>query len=242
MEYQDVLAEVGAGSAHPGGMHSTKLWMHLISLQPTDRVLEVGCGTGRTLLELQRRFGCSVTGVDIRKSMIQKARRRAKEMKQTARFETADAESLPFRDSEFDFVVSESVHVFCNPALSLKEAHRVLSPGGKMVNVEMVVMEPVTESWRAGVASTYGVKQVPDLSGWKRLYFAAGFSSVKTLAMRRVVPDEAMIAEQQDPDPMDLSSKGAYRKAEVLSTLEANAKWLERNHHCMGYAIFALEA
>ncbi len=242
MDYQDVLAEVGAGSAHPGGMQSTRIWMKSLNIGPMSRVLEVGCGTGRTLLELERKFGCSVTGVDIRSVMVEKARRRAKEMGQTARFIKANVEALPFPDGEFDLIVSESVHVFCDPDVSLSECRRVLCAGGQMVDVEMVVLEPVTEAWRRDVQNTYGVRQVPDLAGWKQLYSGAGFHNVQTLTMRRVVPDQAMVAEQQDPDPIDLSSKGAYQKTQVLSTLEANAKWLERNHHSMGYAIFLLEA
>lgn len=237
MDYQDVLAEVGAGSAHPGGMNSTETWLKEIKLSTADRVLEVGCGTGRTLLELQRRFGCDVTGVDVRPAMIKKAKQRAKAALQPAKFMTGNAETLHLPDDQFDLVVTESVNVFCDPARSLAEFHRVLRPGGTYVDVEMLVTEPVTPTWRETVKEAYGAVVVPDLVGWKAHYKRAGFDEIRVLAMHRVVPDEAMISDQQYPD-MDLTSPGAYRNPNVLSILEMNAKWLDRNHHSMGYGIF----
>ncbi|MDQ0188464.1 class I SAM-dependent methyltransferase [Alicyclobacillus cycloheptanicus] len=238
MDYQDVLAEVGAGSAHPGGMASTELWLQHVSLSPSDCVLEIGCGTGRTLVEVQRRFGCQVTGVDIRPAMIRKAKQRAKLLSIPAKFLVGNAESLRFPSGVFDVVITESVNVFCDPEKSISEVYRVLKPGGHYVDVEMLVTEPVTEAWRETVAEAYGVRQVPDLGGWRTSYRKAGFEDIRVLAMRRVIPDEAMIAEQKYPDPVDLSSKGAYRNPLVLSILEMNAKWLDRNHHALGYGIF----
>lgn len=238
MDYQDMLAQVGAGSAHPGGMGTTEQWLAHVDLQPGDHVLEVGCGTGRTLLEVKRRFDCDVTGVDVRPMMVAKAKQRALAMGQHARFVVGNAQALQFASNTFDLVITESVHVFCDSAISLAECCRVLKPGGRLVDVEMVVMEPVTDDWREGVKTTYGATSVPDLAGWKRLYAGAGFTATRTLSMRRVVPDEAMISEQRYPDPVDLSSRGTYHNPQVLSVLELNAKWLEHNHHALGYAVF----
>jgi len=72
----------------------------VLGLQPGERVLDVGCGTGRHAHEMARR-GLVVHGVDISERFIEVAREDAPP---GATFERADARSLAFRD-EFDAVV-----------------------------------------------------------------------------------------------------------------------------------------
>lgn len=74
--------------------------MNVLALEPGERVLDVGCGTGRHAHELARR-GLVVHGVDISERFIEVAREDAP---RGATFERADARSLAYRD-EFDAVV-----------------------------------------------------------------------------------------------------------------------------------------
>ncbi|MCL6548806.1 MAG: class I SAM-dependent methyltransferase [Alicyclobacillus sp.] len=238
MDYQDVLAAVGAGGAHPGGMDATYRWLEEISWSPSMRVLEVGCGTGRTLLEIQRRFGCQVTGVDIRREMIRKAKLRAKQTGCPARWVIASAERLPLPDASFDLVFTESVNVFCRAEAALREYYRVLCPGGVYVDVEMLLLSPVSEEWKETVRRLYGAVEVPDLAGWRRLFRGAGFSEVRVLMTRAVRPEDAMTADQAHPDPVNLATPGAYRDTRVLEVLEANARWMETHHRPLGYGVF----
>ena len=71
----------------------------VLGLTPGQRVLDVGCGTGRHAIELARR-GIDVHGVDISQRFIDIARSRSS----AATFERSDARSLPF-DREFDAVI-----------------------------------------------------------------------------------------------------------------------------------------
>lgn len=73
----------------------------MLGMRPGQRVLDVGCGTGRHSLALAER-GFDVVGVDVSRTFIEIAARRAPE---NARFEVADAADLPF-DAEFDAVIS----------------------------------------------------------------------------------------------------------------------------------------
>jgi len=236
MDYQDVLAAVGAGSAHPGGLQSTELWMRELTLTPATEVLDIGCGTGRTLLNLNHRYGCSITGVDIRQAMLAKARLRAKRNRQIANWRLGSAERLPFRDSQFDVVVAESVNVFTNPERSIAEAYRVLRFAGSYVNVEMFLAAPVNEDWFQTLTNVYGVQHLPDLAGWKRYYRNAGFSNIRVLMTRPVQPYQAWSDQQVQPDD-NLSSPGVFQSAEVSKILAANAKWLEDNARFVGYVI-----
>jgi len=89
-------------------------------------VLEIASGTGHLAAEAVAR-GASVVGVDVASSMVALARERVP----GATFREADAEALPFQDEHFDSVLCcfGLLH-FARPAQALREAARVLKPGG----------------------------------------------------------------------------------------------------------------
>ncbi|MFH1559951.1 MAG: class I SAM-dependent methyltransferase [Chloroflexota bacterium] len=93
--------------------------------------LEVGCGTGGSVLALSRRFG-EVVGVDAALEELVLARKRLEEQGvTTASLVCASAESLPFDESSFDFCNSICVieHVGDQRA-TIQETYRVLKPNG----------------------------------------------------------------------------------------------------------------
>lgn len=237
MDYQDVLANVGAASAHPGGYESTEFWMNQLSLQPSAKVLDVGCGTGRTALEMNKRFGCDVTGLDIRPAMLKKARKRAEMSGQRITWRLGSAERMPFADNQFNLVVGESVNVFTDAKKSTREAYRVLAPRGTYVNVEMFLLAPVDSGWFKELRRVYGVVKLPDLAGWKALYQRAGFNEVAVASSRPVRPE--LVFQQQNPyQNDDLTSPQAFQNPAVVNVLSANSKWLEENSRFIGYSIF----
>ena len=100
------------------------------------RILDIGCGPG-TLAKRLTEDGASVTGVDPGEAALGKAR----EAVPAARFEAASAEALPFPDAHFDgAVMFNALHHVPDPAAALREAARILVPGGTLV-----VVEPLAE-------------------------------------------------------------------------------------------------
>jgi SAM-dependent methyltransferase len=89
-------------------------------------VLEVAFGTGHLAAEALAR-GATVVGVDVAPAMVALARQRVS----GASFHEGDAEALPFNDGKFDAVICcfGLLH-FAEPARALREAARVLKPGG----------------------------------------------------------------------------------------------------------------
>src|SRR5579864_1450995 len=71
---------------------------------PGAHFLDVACGSGQLAL-IAAREGLQVTGVDIARNLVERARERAQAEGLPARFEEADAEALPFEDASFDIVV-----------------------------------------------------------------------------------------------------------------------------------------
>src|SRR5262249_32824794 len=92
-----------------------------------QNVLDLCCGQGNVAEALAAR-GCKVTGVDFSAPMLEFARRRLSD----AVFFEADAQGLPFRDAEFDLVVSKvGVCHVPDQRRALAEAKRVLRQSGR---------------------------------------------------------------------------------------------------------------
>lgn len=111
---------------------TTRETMARLGLHPTDRLLDVGCGTGTLLDRLSRSHPpAQLYGVDPAPEMLAVARRRL-----PAAVDLCEgvAERLPFKDGPFDVVVSCNMfHYIRQPLAALREMNRVLRPGGRLV-------------------------------------------------------------------------------------------------------------
>lgn len=104
-------------------------------LRPADRVLDVGCGTGRTTRDAARRaVEGSAVGVDLSSAMLEVARRRAAgEGLTNVRFVQADAQ-VAHLGGDFDVAVSRTgAMFFADPVAALANVGRALVPGGRLV-------------------------------------------------------------------------------------------------------------
>jgi len=101
-----------------------------LGVTPGTRLLDVGCGAGQIAL-IAARAGAQVIGCDISTNWLEKARDRAAAEGLEITFEEADAESLPYKDAQFDAVVSLLGAMFApRPDRVAAELTRVCRPGG----------------------------------------------------------------------------------------------------------------
>lgn len=116
--------------------------LSLLGLEESDRVLDLGCGTGvltRMIAdELDIEAGGISIGIDAAAKMIKVAKK--KRGNETCRFEVVAAENLPYEDGSVDAVVSSLF--FHHVPLDLKEkalseAFRVLRPRGRLIIADM---------------------------------------------------------------------------------------------------------
>jgi len=96
-----------------------------------QRVLDVACGTGVVAVTAAMHAGARVTAADLTPELLEVARENARVGGVEIDFHEADVEKLPFKDAEFDVVLSQFGHMFApRPAVAVGEMLRVLKPGG----------------------------------------------------------------------------------------------------------------
>lgn len=118
------------------------------AVEPDDRALDVGCGNGRTTIDVARRARAGTAlGVDLSAPMLQVSRARAAAAGlANASFLRADAQVHPFEPGGADLVVSRTGTMFFGdmPAAFANLA-RALRPGGRLVM--LVWQEPARNEW-----------------------------------------------------------------------------------------------
>jgi SAM-dependent methyltransferase len=121
-----------------------------------ERVLDVGCGSGRTTREAGWAAG-SAFGVDVSDAAVERAREIARaEGLRNVTFERADAQVHPFPPEQFDLVISRfGTMFFDDPVAAFGNIRRALRPGGRLV---MLV-------WQAGDRNEWNVAIHQALAG-----------------------------------------------------------------------------
>ena len=114
---------------HPGRLQA----IQRMNIQPGERVLEVGVGTGINLSLYPKQ--ATVTGIDFSSSMLEKARERAaRKGLRSMRLLQMDAADLKFADDSFDIVYAPYlISVVPDPVKVAQEMRRVCRPGGRII-------------------------------------------------------------------------------------------------------------
>ena len=137
----DLMSDAGEHKAREQGEQT-------LNVQSGENVLEIGFGTGNTLLHLAEAVGESgrVSGIDVSTGMLEVATRKveSKSLADRVDLSVGDARQLPYKDDSFDAVfASFTLELFSLndiPAV-LAEVARVLKPGGRLGVVSMATVQ-----------------------------------------------------------------------------------------------------
>ena len=168
-------------------------WRHRLiadgsKLEPGTRLLEIGCGVGAVLAVLGQEFpGVRLLGVDVEPAQLDFAREHLERAGVEATLRQGDALALPFEDASFDHVwMMWLLEHIPNAPAEVREARRVLVPGGVITAIEVdystchaepstPAMDALFRAMVAGMAASGWSDAGTRLPGWLR---EAGFRDI----------------------------------------------------------------
>jgi len=157
------------------------------------KVLDIGSGSGETVLTIAERVGPTgkAVGIDFSSEGIALAREKAKKrsLEKIAEFHQANALELPFPDNSFDAVLSECVVCLIQDKQSaLNEKVRVLKLGGRVIMHDVVTWAPMPEAMRQDQGLYCGcVGGAVSLNEYVEMMRKAGLTDIKTVDFTRDV-------------------------------------------------------
>ena len=133
----DIMNDVMSGGIH-------RIWkeamMDWLAPRPGQHLLDVAGGTGDVSFKFLKRAGHGhATVLDLTEPMLVEGRKRAEadKMADSLSWVTGDAMALPFKNNTFDvYTISFGIRNVTRPIEALREAYRVLKPGGRLMVLE----------------------------------------------------------------------------------------------------------
>jgi len=199
-KFGEAASDYAASTVHAVGPSLARL-TQLVETKPTWRVLDIATGAGHTALAFAPNVA-KVTASDITPEMLQQARKLAKE-RGLGNVVTAQAQAgdLPFPDTSYHLVACRlAAHHFPNPKAFVREAARVLIPGGRFALVDNVSPDD------AGLAEAYNAfEKLRDpshgrclgLQEWTDLIENAGLTPVVTEVLDQDIPFDPWVARMR---------------------------------------------
>ena len=212
-----VLASLGCGNPTA-----------LIDLREGETVLDLGSGGGIDVLLSARRVGPSgfAYGLDMTDEMLALAQEnKAKAGATNVAFLKGRIEDIPLPAHAVDVVISNCViNLAADKSQVLREAFRVLKPGGRFSVSDVVADGPVPDALRQNMEAWVGcLAGALDVDEYKRLLADAGFADVSVTITRRYTVAEAGLDTGTLPDGWE-AGDGKLASAFVRATKPATAQ------------------
>lgn len=199
------LAKLGKTTLRPGGIDATAWLIEQANIKSDTKILEVACNMGRTMIQLSKKFGCKITGVDLDKDALKKAEANIKKnhLEDKLTLIHGDALALPFEDASFDIVVNEAMLTMLigdKKDKALKEYFRVLKPGGLLLthDVALRTSDPAKQKeLRSALSKAINVSVEPlDAAGWEALFRKNGFTVMQKCGEMTLMSPRGMIRDE----------------------------------------------
>ncbi len=204
----------------------------LAQLKPGEHVLDLGSGGGIDVLLSAKRVGPTgkAYGLDMTDDMLALARENQRKAGvENVEFLKGEIENIPLPENSVDVVISNCViNLSADKTRVLREAFRVLRPGGRFAVSDVVVRGPVPADIRRSVELWVGcVAGALDESDYRAKLAAAGFADVEIEPTRVYTIDDArqfLVAQGVDVDAIAPQVEGKFASAFIRARKPALQK------------------
>jgi ubiquinone/menaquinone biosynthesis C-methylase UbiE len=166
---------------HYGGLAAVDALARLAGIDARARVLDLCAGLAGPARFLASRRGCRVVAVELNAGRAAGAARltRLVRLHRRVRVVRGDATALPLASGRFDACVSQEalLHI-TDKAAVLREAHRVLAPGGRLAFTDWLARPALGDGERRRLHDWMAATTLQTLDGYRTLLGAAGFRMV----------------------------------------------------------------
>jgi ubiquinone/menaquinone biosynthesis C-methylase UbiE len=169
-------------------------------LHKDQRILDVGCGYGRTAVPLLKK-GYDIYGIDLSKKYVTELKRGLSSRSLKSKFRVADMCSLPFGDAAFDIVlclwsVLDELLFRKDQVRAVEEMQRVLKKGGSAFIEGHLYMEPTQEQIRNGDMRGYQKRIMRyDMGGVDYYHYNHDEESLRKILVRAGIKKFSILEE-----------------------------------------------
>ncbi len=227
---------------HSGGAEATDVLAQKLGLKKGMVVCDIASALGAPARHLVTKYGVTVKGVDATKTMLQKARERTKAAKldHAIEFFEGNAMDLPFKKDSFDVAWGQEAWCYVSDKdRLLKEAYRVLKPGGMIGFTDWIITGKITPQELDPLYDSMCFPYMETFQGYQELLKKNGFKVIEAIDntapfAKHFDQYHEMVTVKMRPDILKGFGQDLYSFAENLVTI-----WRKAAHeHKVGSGLF----
>jgi len=247
MCYTDFIAFIKETNRCPGGKKSIRKIIQNSFINEKSKILEIGSNTGFTSLEVAHLVKAKIFGIDISPSCVKESKQRleadTKDVKSRVKFRVGSAYNIPFKDEEFDLVITGGATSFMeDKETAISEYIRVTKPWGFIATVQLYYRKHPPKKLLNKLSKVIGVDIKPYTeSDWLSVFQ----NSNKNLELYFYEPNE--LCEKPGSEVDDYIEYFLAKKHIAMLPVEereaVRTKWrnyltiFNENHRYLGYSV-----
>lgn len=212
--------------------NTNRILMELAKISDNERILDAGCGVGGSAIYVCKQKEVSVTGITLSKLQLDFGRAivRKEGLDHKINLELMDYTNTSFKSDSFDVVwACESVSSCPDKSLFIKEAHRLLKPGGRLVISDCFLSsedQKDSNNWVKKWGATWAVSGLISSEQFEKLLGKYGFGNTQKLNYTEEVEKSAR--------RMYIASLLAAIPSEAYKIFNPKVSRFARNHYKCG--------